>query len=70
MIGANQDTVFARLCAAMQAPELATDPLYHDHQSRGTHQHELDQIITNWTATLGTRELLDLLEKNPACPRG
>ena len=64
MIGANQDTVFARLCEAMQAPELAADPLYRDHQARGAHQHELDQIITNWTATLGTRELLDLLEKS------
>jgi formyl-CoA transferase len=64
MIGANQDTVFARLCEAMQAPELSADPLYRDHQARGAHQQELDQLITNWTATLGTNELLDLLEKS------
>lgn len=64
MIGANQDTVFARLCDAMQAPELAVDPLYRDHQARGAHQQELDQLISNWTATLGTGELLELLEKS------
>ena len=58
MIGANQDTVFARLCEAMQSPQLASDPRYRDHQARGTHQRELDEIIASWTATLGTRELL------------
>ena len=63
MIGANQDTVFARLCEAMQRPDLATDSRYRDHQARGTHQQELDAIIAAWTATLGTRDLLDLLEK-------
>jgi formyl-CoA transferase len=64
MIGANQDTVFTRLCEAMQAPELAADARYRDHQARGTHQAELDEVIANWTATLGTQELLALLEKS------
>jgi formyl-CoA transferase len=64
MIGANQDTVFARLAAAMQAPELATHERYQDHQARGAHQQELDEIIARWTSALGTRELLDLLEKH------
>jgi len=64
MIGANQDTVFARLCEAMQAPELATDARYRDHQARGTHQRELDEVIALWTATLTTPELLALLEKH------
>jgi formyl-CoA transferase len=62
MIGANQDTVFARLCEGMQRPDLAVDPRYRDHQARGANQHELDAIIAAWTATLGTRELLALLE--------
>jgi len=64
MIGANQDTVFARLCDAMQAPELAADPRFRDHHARGTHQHELDEVISNWTTTLATPELLALLEKH------
>jgi len=64
MIGANQDTVFARLCDAMNAPALAGDTRFRDHQARGAHQAELDVIISRWTATLGTKELLVLLEQH------
>jgi crotonobetainyl-CoA:carnitine CoA-transferase CaiB-like acyl-CoA transferase len=64
MIGANQDTVFARLAAAMGQPGLAEDARFSDHQARGTHQQELDAIIARWTATLGTPELLALLEQH------
>ena len=64
MIGANQDTVFARLCEAMGAPDLAGDARYRDHTARGAHQRELDELIAAWTATLGTQELLALLEKH------
>jgi formyl-CoA transferase len=63
MIGANQDTVFARLCDAMRMPGLAADARYRDHQARGAHQRELDETIAGWTATLDTRELLDRLER-------
>ncbi len=63
MIGANQDTVFARLCDAMGAPALAQDPAYRDHTARGENQQPLDALIANWTAAHGTRELLDKLEK-------
>jgi formyl-CoA transferase len=64
MIGANQDTVFARLAAAMESPTLATDPRYADHQARGANQAELDEIIARWTATLTTADLLATLEKH------
>ncbi|MEO8016455.1 MAG: CoA transferase [Pseudomonadota bacterium] len=64
MIGANQDTVFSRLATAMGAPELASDARYQDHQARGTHQQELDAIISRWTAAQETRELLALLEQH------
>jgi crotonobetainyl-CoA:carnitine CoA-transferase CaiB-like acyl-CoA transferase len=64
MIGANQDTVFARLASAMEAPALAQDPRYADHQARGVNQAELDAIIARWTATLSTGELLPLLERH------
>ena len=52
LIGANQDTVFGRLCTAMGQPELASDPRYIDHISRGKHQAELDDRINAWTANL------------------
>ena len=64
MIGANQDTVFTRLVSAMNAPELASDPRYRDHQARGAHQQELDEVIARWTATQETRDLLALLERH------
>ena len=52
LIGANQDTVFGRLCTAMGQPDLASDPRYVDHISRGKHQAELDDRINAWTANL------------------
>ena len=43
---------------------LAADARFKDHQGRGANQHDLDEIIANWTATLATRELLAVLEKH------
>ena len=48
LIGANQDSVFLRLCEAMSRPELATDPRYATHQARGERQAELDALIEAW----------------------
>lgn len=57
LIGANQDTVFARLCAAMGRPDLRDDPRYATHIARGRHQQELDDLIAEWTRTLTVAEL-------------
>ncbi len=57
LIGANQDAVFARLCAAIGRPELATDPRYVDHVSRGANQVELDNLIADWTRTRTVAEV-------------
>lgn len=61
LIGANQDAIFARLCAAMGRPELATDPRYVDHVSRGHNQIELDHLIEEWTKTLTVQQVEDLM---------
>ncbi|WP_237571820.1 CaiB/BaiF CoA transferase family protein [Mycolicibacterium lacusdiani] len=50
VIAANQDTVFRRLCSAMDRPELATDERFADHVSRGRNQDEIDAIIGAWAA--------------------
>lgn len=52
IIGANQDTVFRRLCEVMGQPDLADDERYVDHQARGRHQDELDSTIAEWTRQL------------------
>ncbi|WP_232495398.1 CaiB/BaiF CoA transferase family protein [Novosphingobium kaempferiae] len=57
LIGANQDAVFRRLCAAMGRPELASDPRYATHVARGDNLRELDDIIADWTRTLTVEEL-------------
>ena len=69
IMGANQDTVFARLCDAMQRPELATDEKFRGHVVRGENQAELDRIISAWTRQFEAAELLALLEQN-AVPAG
>ena len=61
IIAANQDSVFARLCAAMGQPELATDPRFCDHAARGRNQDELDDLISQWSAQYSTDELTTVL---------
>lgn len=64
LIAGNQDTVFRRLCEAMQRPALAEDVRYDSHQSRGAHQQELDELIGAWTAGQTTQDVLLLMEKH------
>jgi formyl-CoA transferase len=61
LIGANQDTVFARLAQAMGRPELAKNIRFATHIARGTHQAELDALVGEWTATLPADDLLERL---------
>ena len=61
MIGANNDMIFKRLCAAMGRPELADDPRYATHIARGTHQIELDALINDWSSSLAVAEVEALM---------
>ncbi|WP_100868502.1 CaiB/BaiF CoA transferase family protein [Novosphingobium kunmingense] len=69
LIGANQDAVFGRLCDAMGRPEMAKDPRYADHLSRGRNQDELDTLIGKWTRGLTVAELEALMIEH-AVPAG
>jgi formyl-CoA transferase len=69
LIAANQDTVFRRLCEAMEKPELADDSRYSTHTARGERQQELDALIEEWTKTK-TMEELDELMLEHAVPAG
>ncbi len=64
LIGGNGDTVFARLAKAMNREDLAKDPKFVDHASRGVNQTELDGIIAAWSASYTLDDLLALLEDN------
>ena len=64
VIGANQDTLFKRLCEAMGRPELSADPRYAGHAARGENQAQLDGLIGAWTSALTADEVLALMEAN------
>ncbi|WP_454789153.1 CaiB/BaiF CoA transferase family protein [Mycolicibacterium lutetiense] len=63
VIAANQDTVFRRLCAAMDSPELATDDRFANHVARGRNQDELDKIIGDWAARRQPEEIIETLSQ-------
>lgn len=63
LVAANQDSVYARLVTAMGRADLVSDPRYLDHASRGVNMDELDDVISAWTADLGTDEVLDILHE-------
>ena len=61
-IAGNSDPIFARLCAVIGQPELASDPRYTTNAARCTRRTELDAIIAAWTRTLPAAEAQDRLE--------
>jgi formyl-CoA transferase len=63
LIAANQDSVFARLAAAMDAPELARDARYATHAARAVHHGELDDRIARWSVTYTSDDLERRLEE-------
>jgi formyl-CoA transferase len=63
LIGANQDTVFRRLAAAMGTPELGEDPRFATHVARSERQAELDALIADFTRTCSAAELQALLDQ-------
>lgn len=63
MIAANQNSIFSRLCEAMEAPELAKDERYATHVARGARQAELDALIEAWTSTRTVEEVEALMLK-------
>jgi formyl-CoA transferase len=62
LIGANQDSVWSRMAEAMGRPELGSDPRYASHHARGEHQAELDALISAWTRSFSSHDLLALME--------
>jgi crotonobetainyl-CoA:carnitine CoA-transferase CaiB-like acyl-CoA transferase len=64
LIAGNADSVFARLCAAMGRPDLERDPRFANHAARGTNMVELDKLVSEWTTTLSSDDLLALLSSH------
>jgi formyl-CoA transferase len=69
LIAANLDTIFVRLCEAMEMPELAQDERFSSHQARGRNSQELDEIIAGWTSSLDIEAVLEAMNE-AAVPAG
>jgi formyl-CoA transferase len=61
VIAANADKVYGRLCEAMGQPELANDPRFATHLSRGDNQAELEGIVAAWAREHDADEIDRLL---------
>ena len=62
LIAANQDTVFARLCEALNMPELSSDERFRTHTARGGNMEVLDGIINDWCRNKTVDEVAALME--------
>jgi len=63
VIGANQDTLFARL-SKMCGADWASDPRYKTHDARGDNQGALDREISAWTARHSMDEVIALADSH------
>jgi formyl-CoA transferase len=63
VIGANGDSIFKRMMAAIGRPDLAEDPALADNAGRTTRTEELDRVIGEWTARNDLATVLEVLDK-------
>ncbi|RMH11745.1 MAG: CoA transferase, partial [Gemmatimonadetes bacterium] len=70
MIGAANDALFARLCEALEAPELAADPRFATNPERVRNRSALAAALADRTRALTRADLLERLRRArvPASP--
>ena len=62
IIGGNGDSIFRRLMHAAGRDDLAGDPRLSDNAGRVAHQREVDDAIAQWTRSLDTDRVLEILD--------
>lgn len=63
VIGANGDSIFKRLCQAMDREDLSTDERYQTNEGRSKHSEYLDDEIRKWTSQFELKDILERLDK-------
>jgi crotonobetainyl-CoA:carnitine CoA-transferase CaiB-like acyl-CoA transferase len=63
LIAANGDSIFRRLCAAMERADLAGDPSLAHNEGRAARQQWLDGEIEAWTGQRAPEEVLAAMER-------
>src|SRR5438477_7251264 len=56
-IVAGSDANFARLCKAMERPELLEDPRFGNLEQRAAHGDVINGIVEEWTSSLDAKEV-------------
>ena len=69
LVAGNGDSIFKRLMALIERPDLANDPALADNAGRVARVVELDAAIGAWTAQRPVSEVLDALDQ-AAVPAG
>jgi formyl-CoA transferase len=62
LIAANADSIFRRLCTAMERADLAADPSLARNEGRAARQAWLDAEIERWTSGRSVADILATLE--------
>jgi formyl-CoA transferase len=63
LVAGNGDSIFKRLMALIERPDLANDPALADNAGRVARVAELDAAIGAWTARRPVAEVLEALDK-------
>jgi crotonobetainyl-CoA:carnitine CoA-transferase CaiB-like acyl-CoA transferase len=63
IIGANGDSIFKRLCEAMERTDMAENPHFADNAGRVEHEPEIDAVIAAWMRSMTSVEALKILEE-------
>ncbi|HLY81602.1 MAG TPA: CaiB/BaiF CoA-transferase family protein [Acidimicrobiales bacterium] len=60
-IAVNVDNLWVKFCGAIGRPELAVDPRYSHYSQRDPRVAEVGKIVTAWTQTRSSKEIVDVL---------
>ena len=63
LIAANNAPIFARLCKAMQRPELLADPRFSSIRARAANAKAIDEEVGRWTGSLDSKVAIRLLDE-------
>lgn len=57
------DTLFRKLCLALDRPDMIEDPRLQGHAARWQQVHELNAIVAQWMAARDARDITDRLDE-------
>lgn len=63
VIGGNGDSIFKRLMEAIGRADMAEDPRLATNQGRVEHEAEIDSVLSQWTRSLPSDQVLQCLEE-------